>query len=181
MVPEIKKIIFISDLSQSSRKAFYYAASLACFYKAPIDIFHAMEDLQGSMKPYVFNLLGEELWKKYERRKEEHARSILISKENDSLMLQNALEILSEDSKEKFQEDKSLVDQIIIKNKETDISYEIIEQCQKGKYDMIVSSYKCFVNFTGFRSGSKIKKTIKSNNIPLLLVPAYEGEWDEEE
>lgn len=181
MIPEVKKILFISDLSKSSKQAFYYAASIASFYNGNIDILHAMEDIQGSMKMYVFSFLGEDLWNKYENTKENQARSILIGKKSDVSMIKDALEVLSEDYKEKSQEDNVLLDQIIVKNKEADISEEIHNQCQKKKYDMIVSSYKCFTNFTDIRSGSKIKKTIKSNNIPLLLVPALEKEWGEEE
>lgn len=181
MVPEIKKILFISDLSKSSRQAFYYAASTASFYKAQIDILHAMEDIQGSMKMYVYSYLGEELWDKYESSKENQARSILIGKKNDSSMVQKALEVLSADSQEKFQEERILVDQIIVKNKENDLAHEIHDQCQKEKYDMIVASYKCFVNFTDLRAGNKIKKTIKQNNIPLLLVPALAKELEEED
>jgi len=181
MVPKIKKILFISDLSKSSRNAFYYAASIASFYKADIDVFHAMEDIQESMKTYIFSFLGEELWEKYEEDKKNHARSLLISKKNDSTMVQKALEILSEDSKERLQEQKTLVNQIIVKNQETDITNEIHYQCEKENYDLIVASYKCFISLTGIRAGARIKKTIKSNNIPLLLVPVLEEEWEEGE
>ncbi len=181
MVPEIKKILFISDLSQSSKTAFYYAASLAHFYRAQIDILHAIEDIPDGMKSYVFNFLGDELSKKYEEKRLESARSVLIGKREDGLMVQKAMELLTEDSKEKFQEAKYTVDQIITKDKEGDIAQEITKQCQKVKYDMIVISYKCFLSFTGVRAGSKIKKAIKNTDLPLLLVPIHEEEWIDEE
>ncbi|MDZ7761355.1 MAG: universal stress protein [Desulfovermiculus sp.] len=177
MVPEVKTILFVTDLSQSSRHAFYYAASLASFYKAKIDILYPMEDIQGSMKNYIFGLLGDDLYKKYEEQKADHARSVLIGKEKDSSRVQRALEILSDDSIEKLREDKRLVKQMIIKNKETDVTEEIYSQCQQEKYDLIVASYKCFAELHDLRAGSKIKKTIKMNNIPLLLVPASDEEF----
>lgn len=91
--------------------------------------------------------------------------------------MQRALEILSDDSIEKLREDKRLVKQMIIKNKETDVTEEIYSQCQQEKYDLIVASYKCFAELHDLRAGSKIKKTIKMNNIPLLLVPASDEEF----
>ncbi len=181
MVPEIKEILFISDLSQSSRTAFYYAASIAHFYRAKVDILHAMEDIPEGTKSYIFNFLGDELTKKYEDKRVESARSVLIGKKDDGLMVQKALELLTEDSKAQFEEERFTVDQIIIKDKEGDIAHEITKQCQKVKYDLIVSSYKCFLSFTGVRAGSKIKKAIKNTNIPLLLIPIHDKEWVDEE
>jgi len=180
MVPEVKTLLFVTDLSQSSRHAFYYAASIASFYKAKIDILYPMEDIQGSMKNYIFGLLGDELYKKYEEQKADHARSVLIGKEKDSSRVQRALEILSDDSIEKLREDKRLVKQMIIKNRETDITEEISNQCQNESYDMIVASYKCFSELHDLRSGAKIKKTMKMTNIPILLVPPHDEEIEEE-
>lgn len=180
MVPEVKTLLFVTDLSQSSRHAFYYAASIASFYKAKIDILYPMEDIQGSMKNYIFGLLGDELYKKYEEQKADHARSVLIGKEKDSNRVQRALEILSDDSIEKLREDKRLVKQMIIKNRETDITEEISNQCQNESYDMIVASYKCFSELHDLRSGAKIKKTMKMTNIPILLVPPHDEEIEEE-
>ncbi len=180
MVPEVKTLLFVTDLSQSSRHAFYYAASIASFYKAKIDILYPMEDIQGSMKNYIFGLLGDELYKKYEEQKADHARSVLIGKEKDSTRVQRALEILSDDSIEKLREDKRLVKQMIVKNRETDITEEISNQCQNESYDMIVASYKCFSELHDLRSGAKIKKTMKMTNIPILLVPPHDEEIEEE-
>ena len=40
MIPEIKKILYTTDLSQNARYAFGYAASLANRYDAGITILH---------------------------------------------------------------------------------------------------------------------------------------------
>lgn len=181
IVPEVKKILFVSDLSKSSRAAFYYAASLASLYGAQIDIFHAMEDIQDSVKSHVFTFLGEDMWKEYENKKESNARSALIAKKEDENTVQKAMEVLTDSCNQELQEGHSLVDQILIKHKEFSTSQEINKQCQNETYDLIVASYKCFTGLTSLREGSNIKKTIHSSNIPLLIIPTYEEEREQED
>ena len=44
MIPEIKKILYSTDLSENSKFAFSYAASLANRYDAAITILHVLKD-----------------------------------------------------------------------------------------------------------------------------------------
>ena len=45
MIPEIKKILYTTDLSQNARHAFSYAASIANRYGAGVTILHVLEDI----------------------------------------------------------------------------------------------------------------------------------------
>ena len=45
MIPEIKKILYTTDLSANARFAFSYAASLANRYDAGITILHILEEI----------------------------------------------------------------------------------------------------------------------------------------
>jgi len=44
IVPQIKKILYATDLSENARYAFAYAASLANQYGAGVTILHVLED-----------------------------------------------------------------------------------------------------------------------------------------
>jgi len=55
MLPQIKKILYATDLSRNSAYAFYYAVDLAQKKGATIVILHAIEPVP----PYVRNYIGE--------------------------------------------------------------------------------------------------------------------------
>jgi len=62
MIPEIKKILYTTDLSENARFAFSYAASLANRYDAGITIFHVLEDISPTSDSLVMNIIGEGKW-----------------------------------------------------------------------------------------------------------------------
>jgi nucleotide-binding universal stress UspA family protein len=53
MIPQIKKILYATDLSQNSTYAFYYAVDLAKKHGAKIIILHAVEPISPSVMPYI--------------------------------------------------------------------------------------------------------------------------------
>lgn len=62
MIPEIKKILFTTDLSENARYAFSYAASLANRYDAGITIMHVLEDISPTTDNLVVSIIGQEKW-----------------------------------------------------------------------------------------------------------------------
>ena len=65
MVPEIKKILFTTNLSPNSRHAFDYAVSVANRYGAVITVLHVMEEVshaqhgpQRPVKSWLFKLVA---------------------------------------------------------------------------------------------------------------------------
>jgi len=60
--PQIKKILFTTDLSQQTRHAFNYAAGLAHQYGATLTILYVMEDLSGSQNAHLKAFIGSERW-----------------------------------------------------------------------------------------------------------------------
>ena len=62
MVPEIKKILFTTDLSDTSNYAFNYAAILANRYDALITVLHVLKNPLPTPENLVTNVLGEKRW-----------------------------------------------------------------------------------------------------------------------
>ena len=61
MLPQIKKILYATDLSKNSAYAFYYAVDLAQKKGATIVILHSIEPLPGYVKSYTMGLEKSEL------------------------------------------------------------------------------------------------------------------------
>jgi nucleotide-binding universal stress UspA family protein len=59
MIPEIKKILYATDLSENARHAFGYAVSLANRYDAGITVLHVVEELSSFARSMVEEILGE--------------------------------------------------------------------------------------------------------------------------
>ncbi len=62
MIPEIKNILYATDLSENARYAFGYAVSLANRYDAGITILHVVEELSSFARSMVEEILGEKRW-----------------------------------------------------------------------------------------------------------------------
>jgi nucleotide-binding universal stress UspA family protein len=60
MLPEIKKILYITDLSKNSAYAFRYAISYADKYDAEIFIIHIIEEMGPTARSLIDSILGEE-------------------------------------------------------------------------------------------------------------------------
>ena len=72
MLPQIKKILYATDLSKNAQYAFSYAISMAKTYDAKITILHAVEESSFQSVSMVADYLGEAEWQilKKNRRKE---------------------------------------------------------------------------------------------------------------
>ena len=95
MIPEIKKILFTTDLSKNSRHAYNYAVSLAGRYNATITILYVMEEPSRTYSEQVKDMLGEERWQKVQETHEQHARQLLIGKRHEATMIREALDEFS--------------------------------------------------------------------------------------
>jgi len=80
MVPDIKKILFPTNLSRQTRSAFEYAVSVANQFGATITLLHVMEEVSQSASARLKDMLGEERWRELQESQEQEARQILIGK-----------------------------------------------------------------------------------------------------
>ena len=67
-----KNILYVTDLSESGRKAFPHAASIAQHYNAHLTVFHVVEnkELDG-----LLGYLNDSLWEDLSKRSLEEARA----------------------------------------------------------------------------------------------------------
>ena len=62
MLPTIKRILYATDLSENSRLAFGYAASLAKQYLAELIVVHAIEPVNPNTSIQISGAMGEMEW-----------------------------------------------------------------------------------------------------------------------
>ena len=70
MLPQIKKILYATDLSENARYAYNYAASLGQQYGAHITILHVIEKLTAETFLQIHGYVGEEKWNKLQEEKQ---------------------------------------------------------------------------------------------------------------
>ena len=59
MIPDIKKILYATDLSENARYAFGYAVNLANRHDAKITVIHVVEELSSFARSMAADILGE--------------------------------------------------------------------------------------------------------------------------
>ena len=70
MIPEIKKILYPTDLSENARYAFGFAVSLANHYDAQITVLHVVEEISSFARSMVREVMGENRWEDLIKKKE---------------------------------------------------------------------------------------------------------------
>lgn len=73
MIPQIKKILYATDLSKNSAYAYQYAMNLAEKYDAEIIILHVIEPIPPMVKHYVKGFVDEINWEEKVKYEQENA------------------------------------------------------------------------------------------------------------
>jgi nucleotide-binding universal stress UspA family protein len=76
MIPQIKKILYATDLSKNSSYAFYHAINLARRFDAKITILHAIEPVPPYFEVYVADV-AEKIEDRDRRRAIQHVQASL--------------------------------------------------------------------------------------------------------
>jgi nucleotide-binding universal stress UspA family protein len=76
MIPEIKKILYATDLSKNSSYAFYYAVKLAQKFDSKLTILHAIEPVPAYVEAYAVSVL-ERIEKRDQQKSVEHVQNLL--------------------------------------------------------------------------------------------------------
>ena len=125
IIPDIKKILYATDLSENARYCFGYAVSLAHQYNASITILHVLEVRSG----YMYDLssyLGAEKWEEIRKSHDEETLKTIETRLNDFCE-----KVAAEDDSCKF-----IVDEILVKRGNP--VEEILLQAETGDFDMVV-------------------------------------------
>jgi nucleotide-binding universal stress UspA family protein len=168
MIPEIKKILFATDLSKNSRHAFNYAVSAADRYGATITILHVMEEISPSANRHLKSFIGEERWQELQESHEKEARQILIGKQKEGAMIRKALHEFCEQVKKDFEQFEKMNDEIVVAK--GNVVAEILAETHARGIDLIVMGYHSRGKLEEAVVGSTTRRVLRQSKIPVLLV-----------
>jgi nucleotide-binding universal stress UspA family protein len=164
MFPEIKKILYTTDLSENARYAFGYAASLAVRYTATVTVLHVLENLSPPAFLLVSEILGEERWAKL---KKQNSDQVIAS-------IRRRIETFCDEQSCVLSDGESMVDQVIVKpGHPVD---EIVVYAEKGGFDLVVMGSRGQGQGASRESalGSTSRKVLKRCRKPVLVVRLQE-------
>ena len=164
MVPEIKKILYATDMSDTSNYAFSYAASIANRYDASITIIHVLKNPMPTSENLVTNVLGESQWLEVlDRNKTEVVERI-----------RSRLEKFCEETKAELFACPFLMEEVIVRIGNP--VEEIIQELDKNKYDMVVMGAHGHGALSGAVMGSVSRRVIRRCKKPVLIVRLSDGD-----
>jgi nucleotide-binding universal stress UspA family protein len=161
MIPEIKKILYATDLSKNSTYAFHYAADLARKHDAKIVILHCIDAISPSQ--YAHDGMTDDLFKLLQRNKERE-------KEQDTVGIKELLQQFCKNMESQIGPPcVDLVSEIIVK--EGHPTEEILNTADTMGCDMIVlgTHGKGWLKhaFLGSVASSVLERTRK----PVFVIP----------
>jgi nucleotide-binding universal stress UspA family protein len=158
MIPEIKKILYSTDLSENSKFAFSYAASLANRYDAAITILHVLKDAKPTAESLVTNVLGAERWKE------------LLDRSKTELMekLRHRLESFCEETKSALPACPFMVKEVIVKI--GDPVEEIMAEVEKNDYDLVIMGARGHGALSDAVLGSVSRRVLRRCSKPVMVI-----------
>ena len=173
MAPEIRKILFASDLSEHARYAFDHAALLAATNQARIIILHVMEELAPGAKERVAEAFGKELYQELKTRKKEGARDILIHKKTEAPKIREYLADICKEPVPGVNSPGSdmIADILVVEGNAAD---EIISAAAEHACDVIVMGSRQRSLLAEAFSGSVVRKVLRRARKPVFVVPLPE-------
>lgn len=168
MIPQIKKILFASDLTENSRHAFYYAASTATRHGGSIILLHVVEKLPTGMRQRLAMLGRTDTLQELREAHEREVRDILIGKNKDYCLIHNALTDFYQSANSKGANLNCGPQDILIE--EGDVAEEILKAASHHNCDLIVmGSHTGIWGATAI--GSATKTVLHKSRVPVLIVP----------
>ena len=157
-IPEIKKILYPTDLSINARYAFGYAMSLANKYGASITILHVLDDTDSYANLLVETALGEEKW--LELRKTNEAKVLE--------MLKGRVQDFCRDVSAEIPECPFVAGDVLVKVG-TPVD-EIIRELEAKGYDLVVMGAHGHGFIAGAVIGSVSRRVVRRSKKPVLVV-----------
>jgi nucleotide-binding universal stress UspA family protein len=158
MLPQIKNILYATDLSENARYAYKYAASLAQQYEARITILHVIEKPTAGTFLQIQGYIGEEKWKQLQEEKQADFVSRIKGRLADFCD-----EISNEVDACTFQVDKIIV-------KEGIAADEILHQAELNDADVIIMGTRGFGMFKDALMGGTARRVVRRSSIPVMVI-----------
>ncbi len=158
MTPEIKRILYATDLSENARHAFSYAADLARRYDAKITVLYVMETLSYQAEAQVRGMMGRERWDQLRSEYNEKSTEEIKSRINDFCSRKGGEQL----------ECRLSVDDIRVPTGTPHV--EILKTSKAVSADLIVMGSHGYNLIEGSLIGGTARRIVKESETPVLVV-----------
>jgi nucleotide-binding universal stress UspA family protein len=158
IIPDIKKILYATDLSENSRHAFAYAAGIADRHGAGVTVLHVIEELSRYTTDLISVFAGDEEWEKIRKRKEKEVIDIIKKR----------IENFCAKASSELPECPFIAEKIIVKVGVP--SSEILREAHNGEHDMVVMGSQGHSALLDAMMGSTVRRVLRRCKKPVLTV-----------
>jgi nucleotide-binding universal stress UspA family protein len=161
MLPQIKKILYATDLKEhGSKEAFRMAVSMAMSHDAQLVVIHVMESLSSAMIGILSNSMSDEDLEEFKTKGYDHLKNEL-QKRLDEFCEE---ECPSDDHSFPGGEPETVV-------VEGDPSVVILKEAEKYEVDLIIMGTRTHSEIGQFFLGSVANKIIHHSKVPVMVYP----------
>jgi len=158
---EYKRILYTTDLSESGRHAFPYAASIAQRFESELTVFHVVET--RDFEKYLLGYISEDLWKDLKTEDLEEARQILISRKRDDVVIKDSVHRFCEESLSREPDNSVLSYRVTVE--------KILQEAHSGGYDLVVISKRGrHTSVKDAVMGNTARRVVRRCNVPVMVV-----------
>ncbi len=169
MEPEIKRILFASDLSEAARRVFRYTLNLAIRHGAEILILHVVEELAPGTEERVEAAFGKDLYAELKQRKTATAHDVLINKKIEAVRARDDLARMCQEEFTSGSAESAIVEDIYVV--EGDVAAETLAMARKKECDLIVMGARRRGRLATVFSGNAVRNVLRQADKPVLVVP----------
>jgi len=162
MIPDIKRILYATDLSENARYAFGYAVSIANRHDARITVLHVVEELSSFAQSMVADMMGEKRLADIKTEKEKEVISELKIR----------LEEFCDNVRHEQPSCPFVVDNTIVTTGHP--VDQIVHQAEKLDADLIVIGSHGRGGLADVTMGSTSRRVLRRCAMPVLVVRLQE-------
>jgi nucleotide-binding universal stress UspA family protein len=167
MVPTIRKIMYATDLSDNSRRAFIYAAGLAQRFDAKMLVVHVVEPINPNTYMQISSMMGESEWVNLQLDRNNQLIEEIMAK-----LRRFCLELQTDIDTSRLSDDNILV------RKGLPVE-EINSLAAEQGVDLIVLGTHGYGLVKDALMGGTVRRLVRQSTIPVLVVPNPEVDQDE--
>jgi nucleotide-binding universal stress UspA family protein len=171
MVHQIKRILYTTDLSESSIAVFEQTVGLAAQTGASIVMLHVIEDGSSGQQNRLIHLVDKTAYEKIRQESQEMIKHVLIGKQRTIPLIQNALKELCDKTSEKIcgADNPVVIDGIEVKY--GNVAEAVLEVCETAGCDLVALGYYQKGSLLKALMGGHGKSVIQQSKKPVFLVP----------
>ena len=158
MLPNIKIILYATDLSRNAKYAFGYAASMANKYSAKIIILHVLEQLSKTTNIQLASMMGEDRWQELQKRNQQEVKNTI----------QKRLEAFCDEMRDTFSACPFIVADTIVDRGEP--SDRILRQIAKTGCDLVVMGTHGQGMLADAMMGSTARRVLRRSSQPVMVI-----------